>query len=168
MEAWKHLPFYTHMKQNTFFKPEVQFFFPRLFDGKILYFLISHQNLQVCQLGEQTAIISHHSMSKFKKNPRFSFIKFRALNKGVRFALPAHCSKPVLWYRQSKHMPLVHASSQVASQNFTNMKKLIQMSLPTAAQFSFPLLLWFTSPGEFQALLEMCVIQSLKLSILTI
>lgn len=108
------------MKQNTFFKPEVQFFFPRLFDGKILYFLISHQNLQVCQLWERTAIISHHSMSKFKKNPQFSFIKFRALNKGVRFALPAHCSKPVLWYRQSKHMPSVLASSQVASQNFTN------------------------------------------------
>lgn len=55
------------MKQNTFFKPEVQFFFPRLFDGKILYFLISHQNLQVCQPWERTAIISHHSKSKFKK-----------------------------------------------------------------------------------------------------
>lgn len=157
------------MKQNTFFKPEVQFFFPRLFDGKILYFLISHQNLQVCQLWERTAIISHHSMSKFKKILDSHLLSLELLTKvwGLHSLLtaPNLCSDTAnqsicLWSLPPAR--LLHRISQI------NMKKLIQMSLPTAVQFSFPLLLWITSPGEFQALLEMCVIQSLKLSILTI
>lgn len=138
------------------------FFFP-----KAIYSLISQRNHQVCQLWEQTVIISHHSLSKFpnlsvKRNPPLTLIKFRALQKeGCEACTP--CSLPQT-RAQLDHdsvcptKPSDHAPSLHVAQTFTS-ERLIQMALPRDAQFSFPLLLCITSPSGFQLLSEMHAIQ---------